>query len=192
MSKLSVKQYWQKIKAIRSKKQVLDVFIKVEEFIKKLFSTVEFESWILNILMAVPRITIGYFLLFDFWRLKIGMPINELQSIDAHALAFFESFAVDYAKILPWLEKLGYWTQGGMLITGFNTRLLSLSLILTLLEHVFAQLYIMHLIPLFPVLLVLIIYSYSLVLGSGKLGIDFLISKKFSKKSMINYEKKMG
>lgn len=56
-------------------------FKEIELLLKKLFSTVEFDPWWINIGLVLPRIAFGLILISEAWRVKIGMPVNEFQSL---------------------------------------------------------------------------------------------------------------
>src|SRR6056297_4153246 len=73
-----LKKQWDRLKSIKSSKDLYIVIEEIEDLFKRLISSVEIKSGWLNLLIALPRVTFGVFLLFDVWRIKIGMPVNEL------------------------------------------------------------------------------------------------------------------
>jgi len=75
-----------------------------------------------------------------------------------------------------------------MMITGFNTRLIALSLVWTAADGLFTSTTLgVWSVPLMP--LFIVVCTYSVILGSGKIGIDYIIAKWFSKKKRQNNKK---
>jgi uncharacterized membrane protein YphA (DoxX/SURF4 family) len=156
---------------------------KFKCLMKKLYGSVEFQSYWINFLIAIPRVAFGMLLLFEVTRIKIGMPVDDLitQVPDEWISADWLSW-IDKSMIMQ-IETLGYWIEGGMMILGFTTRVVAFSLAWTSLGGLFSSTSLgVWSVPLMPLFIVTCIYCT--VLGSGKIGIDPVISRWFSRKKM--------
>ncbi|HKL14727.1 MAG TPA: hypothetical protein VJ915_03785 [Balneolaceae bacterium] len=180
-----LKKQWDRLKSIKSRKDLFIVIEEIEDLFKRLFSSVEIKSGWVNLLIAVPRVTFGVFLLFDVWRIKIGMPVNELATLMPDQFVMPDWLSWIDKTMLNRLERIEYWVEGGMMITGFNTRLIALSLVWTAADGLFTSTTLgVWSVPLMP--LFIVVCTYSVILGSGKIGIDYIIAKWFSKKKRQN------
>jgi len=164
-----------------SKHELMSFIERIESIGKALFASVEIKSTPLNVLLAIPRIAFGFLLISNVWRQKIGMPVNETSGY-ATQLMEIPGWPdwIDKNMIL-WIdiaEKIG---QGSVFIFGFNTRLVAFAMIWTSLEHWFNGFMIETLVlPLY--ILFISVCFYSLILGSGIIGIDYWISRKLDSK----------
>ncbi|MEQ9308602.1 MAG: hypothetical protein RLN90_04055 [Balneolaceae bacterium] len=185
----SIKKYWLKIRTASSKEDVLHLVTEVETYMNVLFHKVQIESKMLNILMVIPRMLFGYFIFFDMGRQIIGLPVSEMVMMDAGTIEIIRSFSPRIVEFLPWLERMEYWVQGSFLISGFTTRLISFSLLWVVADNLISSPF---LIPQNSMTLIFFISTclYSLVLGSGKYGLDYALMKWFRnrKKKKKNYE----
>ncbi|ALM06598.1 DoxX family protein [Sediminicola sp. YIK13] len=146
-----------------------------------------------NILFAIPRILCGLLLTLDFGSSKFGMPWSNSEE----PLALFEVaswFPEDVAKfgipfsLAPWLFAwLGAASEaiGGLFLAlGLATRFWGLMIGLTMLTAIFFQQWPKVLEqgvwPILPALGFLWVSIYALVFGSGKIGLDHLISRKIT------------
>lgn len=172
-----VKKILRQIKNIRSKEELLSMVEKLEKIGKALFASVEIKSRLINILMAFPRIAFGALLISDVWRRKIGMPVNETSGYASQLMEF--SWWPDWIdqNMILWVDIAEKIAQGSVFIFGFNTRLVAFAMIWTSLERWFNGLLTeVFVVPLY--ILFISVCLYSLVLGSGKFGIDYWISRK--------------
>lgn len=84
-------------------------------------------------------------------------------------------------NIILWIDIAEKIARGSVFILGFNTRLVAFAMIWTSLERWFNGLLAeAFIIPLY--ILFISVCLYSLVLGSGKLGIDYWISRNLGSK----------
>lgn len=121
--------------------------------------------------MLIPRLLFGYFIFFDVGRQLIGLPVSEMQMLDADSIELIRKFSPRLLELLPWLERLDYWLQGSFLMAGFTTRLVSVSLLWVVAGTLISSPQAMP--PHFLTLTFFIITClYSMVLGSGKYGLD--------------------
>lgn len=161
----------------------------MEAYFKMLFQKTHIESRPLNVLMLIPRLLFGYFIFFDVGRQLIGLPVSEIQMLDAGSIELIRKFSPRLLEVLPWMERFDYWLQGSFLMIGFTTRLVSVGLLWLVADTLISSSQPMP--PHFLTLTFFIITcSYSMVLGSGKYGVDrvliwWLRNKKLKNK---NYE----
>lgn len=172
----SIKRYWIKLRATFTKDHVLHLLTEVETRMNVLFQKVRIESKSVNVLMLIPRVLFGYFILFDVGREIIGLPVSEMQMMDAETIEIIRSFSPRVVEVLPWLERIEYWVQGAFLSAGFTTRLISFSLLWVVAENLMTNPF---LIPQNSTTLIFFISTclYSLLLGSGKYGLDYKFIK---------------
>ena len=166
---------------------------KTKQALIMIICPVIINSWFANILWAIPRIICGLLLSIDFGASKFGMPWSGFDS----ELSLFEVagwFPVDVSKygfpfsLSPWLfawlgaasEAIG----GFFLAFGLGTRLWALLIAITMLIAIFFEkwpdLMEQGVWPILPALGFLWVSVYSIIFGSGKFGIDYLIARKFN------------
>lgn len=145
-----------------------------------------------NILIAFPRIFCGLILSFDFGSSKFGMPWTDSNQ-NLSLLEVASWFPEDIAKfgfpfsisplLFAWLAGASEAIGGLFLALGLGTRFWSAMIGITMLVAIFYQKWpdVMEqgVWPILPALGFLWVCVYCLVLGSGKFGFDYLISKKY-------------
>jgi putative oxidoreductase len=159
--------------------------------IKKLIKPTKIDSWFANIIIAIPRIIGGLMLSFEFGSSKFGMPWSTSEDLGLFQVAAW--FPEDVAKFgIPFslAPLLFAWTAaaseaiGGLFFAlGLGTRIWSALISITMLTAIFLQKWPEVLEygsswPTLPAAGFLWISLYTLILGSGKFGIDHLITKK--------------
>jgi putative oxidoreductase len=127
--------------------------------------------WTLDLLLAIPRM-IGCYLLFSFGWSKFPCP--DWFVLDIHHLGF------PFARFFAWCAVLTEVLGSVLLIIGLATRYASFSLIITMLVAVFLQKWDTETWEKLPALGFLWIGMIYLVLGSGRWGLDYLITRKKS------------
>ena len=152
----------------------------------------EIGSWGVNILYAIPRFFAGMMLTLDFGSSKFGVPWTSSEQ----GLGFFEVaswFPEDVANFGPpfsWAPWFFAWmagfseTIGGLFLAlGLGTRFWALLITLTMLTAIFFQKWGDFLEQGFwaflPAAGFLWVSIYCLIFGSGKLGLDYWVSKRF-------------
>jgi putative oxidoreductase len=161
---------------------------KLIDFSKKIITPFDIKGWISNILIAIPRIIGGLLLTIDFGSSKFGMPWTDSEK----NLSLFQVaswFPEDVAKfgipfsIAPvffaWMAAASEAIGGLFLALGFQTRISSFLIACTMLVAIFFQKFGEGTWNMLPAMGFLWISIYSIVLGSGKIGFDYLHSKKF-------------
>ena len=164
---------------------------KLIDLSKKIITPVDIKGWISNILIAIPRIIGGLLLTIDFGASKFGMPWTDSEK----NLSLFQVaswFPEDVAKFgipfsiapvfLAWMAAASEAIGGLFLVLGLKTRVAAFLIGCTMLVAIFFQKYGEGLWSVLPAMGFLWISIYSVVLGSGKIGVDYLLSKKILNK----------
>lgn len=165
---------------------------KLKRLIKKTLKPTKINSLFANLIIAFPRIVCGLVLSIDFGSSKFGMPWTDSST----NLSLFEVaswFPEDIAKfgfpfsssplLFAWLAGASEAIGGLFLALGLGTRFWSLLIGITMLVAIFYQkwpdLMEQGVWAILPALGFLWVCIYGIVLGSGKFGFDYLISKKY-------------
>lgn len=143
--------------------------------------------WWQDVIVAIPRIICGYWLAFEFGAQKFGMPWSPSQNnLHFFEVAYWfpmqvESFGGIFKMFPALFAWLGAGTEavGGIfLIVGLQTRLFSFLTIITMAVAAFCVQWQNGLWNMMAALGIMWVYIYTLIVGSGRFGIDYLISKK--------------
>ena len=165
---------------------------KLKRFVLTSLTPTKINSIFANLLIAVPRIICGLVLSIDFGASKFGMPWTDLEQ----NLSLFEVaswFPEDIAKfgfpfsssplLFAWLAGASEAIGGLFLALGLGTRFWSLMIGITMLVAIFYQKWpdVMEqgVWAILPSLGFLWVSLYCFALGSGKFGLDYIISKKY-------------
>lgn len=159
-------------------------------WIRAITQPVVLSRWWQDILLHVPRIICGYWLTVNFGSPKFGLPWSPAET----NLKFFEVafwFPVDVADFgtpfnlfpafLAWMGAFSEAVGGVFWIIGFQTRISSMLIGATMLVAAFAQQFNNGLWFMLPALGIFWVSIYGAILGSGRFGVDFLLTKKFKK-----------
>lgn len=134
-----------------------------------------------------PRLLCGILLAKDFGADKFGMPWSPShlnlglfevaywfpQDIAAYG-GIFAIFPVFFAWMGAFSEAVG----GIFLAIGFQTRIASFLIVCTMLVAIFAQKWGQGVWSILPAMSFLWVALYNLVLGSGRFGLDYVVSKR--------------
>jgi len=156
-------------------------------FFKKVITPLKIENWLANILIAIPRFVGGILLAIDFGASKFGMPWTDAeQNLSLFEVASWfpedvEKFGFPFS-VAPWFfawmgaasEAIG----GLFLALGLFTRFSAFLIMSTMLVAIFFQKWGDGTWGMLPAMGFLWLSIYTLVLGSGKLGLDYPLSKK--------------
>ncbi len=164
---------------------------KLIELSKKIITPVDIKGWTSNILIAIPRIIGGVMLTIDFGSSKFGMPWTDPEK----NLSLFQVapwFPEDVAKfgipfsIAPvffaWMAAASEAIGGLFLVMGLKTRVAAFLIGCTMLVAIFFQKFGDGTWNMLPAMGFLWVSIYSIVLGSGKIGVDYLLSKRLFNK----------
>lgn len=155
-------------------------------FIQSMKPTLQ-SNWISEVGIAIPRIVCGLLLAIDFGASKFGMPWTPTDK----NLSLFEVvdwFPKDVAEFggvfalapvfFAWMGAASEAIGGLFLALGLQTRLFSFLIMSTMLTAIFFQKWGQGVWGMLPALGFLWVAIYGLVLGSGKFGLDYIITRK--------------
>lgn len=158
----------------------------MKKIITFLITPVTQKSWFADLLFAVPRIVCGLALAIDFGGSKFGVPWSP-DGVELGFLQVADWFPKDVAEFggifvlapvfFAWMAAASEAIGGMLLALGLKTRLSSFLIMCTMLVAIFFQKWGQGLWAILPALGFLWVALYNLVLGSGRFGLDYLISK---------------
>ncbi len=147
-------------------------------------------SIVAEVILLIPRVVCGFLLAKDFGASKFGMPWTPAEK----NLGLFEVgywFPADVAEyggifamfpiFFAWMAAFSEAVGGVFLLIGFNTRLSSFLITVTMLVAIFAQQWNNGLWNMLAAMGFLWVAMYCLVFGSGKFGLDNLLDKKLKR-----------
>jgi len=148
---------------------------------------VKLPYWWQDLLVIIPRVVYGYLLTSNFGAAKFGLPWSPA---DAN-LKFFEVaywFPNDIAEyggifamfpsFLAWMGAFSEGVGGIFLMLGLLTRPFSFLIFITMFVATFFQQYNQGMWNMLPAMGIMWVSLFYMILGSGRFGIDYLISKK--------------
>ena len=146
--------------------------------------------WSQDLFLTIPRVVCGFLLTANFGAAKFGLPWSPADN----NLGFFEVafwFPNDVASyggifaIVPaffaWMGAFAEAVGGLTLLLGFQTRVSSFLIACTMLIAIFMQQWKEELWMMLPAMGFLWVAMTSFILGSGRFGIDYLLTKKRKK-----------
>jgi putative oxidoreductase len=154
---------------------------------KKILAPFMLPFWWQDLLLTIPRVVCGYLMTANFGADKFGMPWSPVdKNLDLFEVAFwFPGDVANYGGIFTmfpiffaWMAAFSEAVGGLFLLLGFQTRIASFLILFTMLGAIFLQQINEGMWATLPALGFLWVSLYTLVLGSGRFGIDYLISKK--------------
>ena len=159
---------------------------------QKITSPILLTHWSQDLVLIIPRIVCGYLLAANFGADKFGMPWSPIdKNLGLFEVAYwfpndvatyggiFALFPVFFAWIGAFSEAVG----GIFLLLGFQTRIASFLIMSTMLVAIFAQQINNGMWNCLPAMGFLWVSIFALVFGSGRFGIDYIISQKLKKSS---------
>ena len=158
----------------------------IKKLYKQINATASQKNYFADALVTIPRVIAGLLLTLDFGSSKFGMPWSPTENnLDLFEVAYW--FPSDVAAfggifaIFPiffaWMGAFSEAVGGIFLAFGFQTRIASFLLVCTMLVAIFCQQWGQGSWSILPAMGFLWVGMYSLVLGSGRLGIDYLLFK---------------
>lgn len=142
--------------------------------------------WSQDLLLLVPRIVCGYLLAFDFGAAKFGMPWSpEENNLGLFEVAFwFPNDVAEYGGIFAiapaffaWMGAFSEAVGGLFLLLGFQIRITSFLIVCTMLVAIFMQQINNGMWNCLPAMGFLWVAMFYLIIGSGRFGIDYLLTK---------------
>lgn len=157
------------------------------KILNRLTKPVLMPYWWQDFLFAIPRIVCGYLLTSDFGAAKFGLPWSPAENnLGLFEVAFW--FPKDVAAygglfaIAPgffaWMGAFSEAIGGIFLLIGLQTRVASLLIAATMLVAIFMQQMQNGLWNCLPAMGFLWVSLFYVTLGSGRFGIDYLLTRK--------------
>lgn len=162
----------------------------IKSFLKLLISPVIQKHWFTDLIFAIPRILCGLWLTIMFGANKFGMPWTaESQNLNLFEVsAWFPKDVAEYGGLFAmapvffaWMGAFSEAVGGLLLLLGLKTRLASFLIMCTMLTAIFMQKWNQGLWGMLPAMGFLWVAIYNLFLGSGRFGVDYLITQKLYK-----------
>jgi putative oxidoreductase len=142
--------------------------------------------WSQDLTLTIPRIVCGYLLAFDFGADKFGMPWSPIdKNLGLFEVAFwFPNDVASYGGIFAvapvffaWMGAFSEAIGRLLLLFGFQTRIASFLILCTMLVAIFLQQINQGLWNCLAAMGFLWVAIFNLILGSGRFGIDYLLTK---------------
>jgi putative oxidoreductase len=143
--------------------------------------------WWQDFLLALPRIVCGYLLTSDFGAAKFGLPWSPVDNnLRLFEVAFwFPKDVAAYGGIFAiapaffaWMGAFSEAVGGLFLLFGLQTRIASFLIFSTMLVAIFMQQLQNGLWNCLPAMGFLWVSLFTLIIGSGRFGLDYLFTKK--------------
>lgn len=143
--------------------------------------------WWQDFLLALPRIVCGYLLTSDFGAAKFGLPWSPVDNnLGLFEVAFwFPKDVAAYGGIFAlapaffaWMGAFSEAVGGLFLLFGLQTRIASFLIFSTMLVAIFMQQIQNGLWNCLPAMGFLWVSFFSLIIGSGRFGLDYLFTNK--------------
>lgn len=157
------------------------------KLLSNLTNPITMPFWWQDFLLAVPRILNGLLLTIDFGASKFGMPWSEAD----RNLGLFEVahwFPEDVAKygglfaafpvFFAWMGAFSEAVGGVFLVLGLQTRVFSFLVACTMLVAILFQQFGQGVWNMLPAIGFLWVSLFTLILGSGRFGVDYFLTKK--------------
>ena len=165
--------------------------ITSKQVLNKLIGPPSAKSWSYDLAMAIPRVLVGLILSFEFGSSKFGMPWSTTDEMGLfEVVAWFPEDVSSYGApfslaptLFAWLGAATEAIGGLFLAFGFCTRITGFLIAFTMLIAIFFQKWPDAMEygstwPLLPAAGFLWVAYYSIFHGSGRFGLDHLISRK--------------
>jgi len=161
---------------------------RILKLMNLLITPVTQKHWIGDFLFTIPRVLCGYMLTAGFGSDKFGLPWSSTANLGFFEVAaWFPKDVAEYGGIFAfapiffaWMGAFSEAVGGLFLMLGLKTRIASFLIMCTMLVAIFMQKWGQGLWGMLPAMGFLWVSIFTLYLGSGRFGIDYLISKKQS------------
>jgi putative oxidoreductase len=142
----------------------------MKSLIIKILKPTLMPHWLQDLILALPRIIACYFLCTSFGWSKFPTPMWFIEDVWKLGLPFPAFFA--WAAVLT--EVFG----AALLLLGFGSRIMGFLLTCTMLVAIFLQKWDNELWEKLPAMGFLWVAIFAMIVGSGRFGLDYLITKK--------------
>lgn len=157
------------------------------KYLRRLTTPICLPNWSQDLTFLLPRIVCGYLLTVEFGASKFGMPWSPAENnLGLFEIAFW--FPNDVSqfggifKLFPnffaWMAGFSEAIGGLLLIIGFQTRISAALIVATMLVAIFCQQLSNGLWNCLPAMGILAVALQALILGSGRFGLDYLLTRK--------------
>jgi putative oxidoreductase len=156
------------------------------KLITKITKPILLPHWSQDLMVAIPRVICGALLTYNFGAPKFGLPWSNADTgLRLFEVAFWfpkdvEAYGGIFAiapSFFAWMGAFSEAIGGIMLLLGFQTRMAGFLIMCTMLVAIFMQQWQHGMWMMLPAMGFLWISIFYLILGSGRFGIDFLITK---------------
>ena len=163
----------------------------MKKLFKKITSPQLMAHWPADAVFAIPRVICGLLLTLSFGADKFGMPWT---SADRNlglfeVIAWFPEDVAEYGGIFAiapvffaWMGAFSEAVGGLLLALGLQTRIASFLIMCTMLVAIFCQKWGGGVWGMLPAMGFLWVAIYNLYLGSGRFGLDFILSNTLTSK----------
>lgn len=142
--------------------------------------------WLGEFLLAIPRIICGFLLTSSFGSDKFGLPWSSTENLGFfEVVAWFPEDVASYGGVFAfapvffaWMGAFSEAVGGLLLMLGLKTRVASFLIMCTMLVAIFLQKWSQGMWSMLPAMGFLWVSMFHLYLGSGRIGLDYLITKK--------------
>ena len=159
----------------------------MKKIFKKITKPILLPHWSQDLFLAIPRVVCGFLLTSSFGAAKFGMPWSPVDNnLGLFEVAFwFPNDVAEYGGVFAiapaffaWMGAFAEAVGGLTMLIGFQTRISSFLVACTMLVAMFMQQWSQGLWMMLPAMGILWASMTSLILGSGRFGIDYLLTKK--------------
>ena len=156
--------------------------------LKRLLQPVLLPAWWQDLLLLIPRVICGYLLAFNFGAAKFGLPwsppdnnlgLFEVAYWFPNDITEYGGVFAQFSAFFAWMGAFSEAIGGLFLMIGLLTRPFAFLVIGTMLVAIFCQQLQQGFWNTLPAAGFLWVALHNLILGSGRFGLDFLISKKY-------------
>lgn len=157
------------------------------KILKQITKPILLPHWTQDLLLIIPRIVCGYLLTTEFGAAKFGLPWsppdNNLGFLEVafwfpnDVAAYGGIFAIA-PNFFAWMGAFSEAVGGIFLLLGFQTRIASLLIAATMLVAIFMQQISSGIWNCLPAMGFLWVAVFYMVLGSGRFGFDYLLTRK--------------
>ena len=157
------------------------------KLLQRITTPILLPHWTQDLFLAIPRIICGFLLTSSFGAAKFGLPWSPVDSnLGLFEVAFwFPNDVASYGGLFAiapaffaWMGAFAEAVGGIFLLLGFQTRIASFLIFSTMMVAIFAQQINNGMWNCLPAMGFLWVSLFTLILGSGRFGIDYLLTKK--------------
>ncbi len=158
----------------------------MKKFFSSLTRPIILPHWAQDLLLTIPRLICGYLLATDFGAEKFGLPWSPVdKNLGLFEVAFwFPKDVASYGGIFAmfpvffaWMGAFSEAVGGIFWVLGFQTRVFSFLILCTMLVAIFMQQFNEGTWNMLPAMGFAWVGLMGMVLGSGRFGLDYLLSR---------------